>query len=191
MLTLTVVAWAARKAAPGRRRDLALGALCVMTIVVVVSALSRMRLYEEAYGFTRLRLLVSVFEGWLGVLVLLVIVAGVVGARHWLVPVAVRLGAAGLLGLALVNPDLYIAQQNIARANAPVGIDWQYLGQLSADAYPALVQLPDKQFECAKRQFAVRSEDDWLAWNLSRERARGLMADRSPVGVPNTFLSCP
>ena len=76
MLTLTVVAWAARKAAPGRRRDVALGALCLMTIVVVVSALYRMHLYEEAYGFTRLRLLVSVFEGWLGVVVLLVIVAG-------------------------------------------------------------------------------------------------------------------
>ena len=43
-----------------------------MTIVVVVSALHRMALYEEAYGFTRLRLLVSVFEGWLGSVVLLV-----------------------------------------------------------------------------------------------------------------------
>ena len=52
-----------------------------MTIVVVVSALYRMHLYEEAYGFTRLRLLVSVFEGWLGVVVLLVLVAGVVGGR--------------------------------------------------------------------------------------------------------------
>ena len=122
MLTLTVVAWAARKATPGRRRDVALGALCVMTIVVVVSALYRMHLYEEAYGFTRLRLLVSVFEGWLGVVVLLVIVAGVVGARRWLVPVAIRLGAAGLLGLALVNPDLYIAQHNIARADGPASI---------------------------------------------------------------------
>lgn len=55
MLTLTVVAWAARKATPGRRRDLALEALCGMTIVVVVSALYRMHLYEEAFGFTRRR----------------------------------------------------------------------------------------------------------------------------------------
>ena len=191
MLTLTVVAWAARKAAPGRRRDVALGALCVMTIVVVVSALYRMHLYEEAYGFTRLRLLVSVFEGWLGVLVLLVIVAGVVGARRWLVPVAIRLGAAGLLGLALVNPDLYIAEHNIARADAPVGIDWEYLGELSTDAYPALVRLPDEQFECATRHSAELGDDDWLAWNLSRERARDLMADRPPAGAQNTVNSCP
>ena len=191
MLTLTVVAWAARKAAPGRRRDFALGALCVMTIVVVVSALYRMHLYEEAYGFTRLRLLVSVFEGWLGVVVVLVIVAGVVGARRWLVPVAVRLGAAGLLGLAMVNPDLYIAQHNIARADVPVGIDWQYLGELSTDAYPALMRLPDEQFECAARYLTALRDDDWLAWNLSRERARDLMADRPPAGAQNMLIPCP
>jgi len=162
-----------------------------MTIVVVVSALYRMHLYEEAFGFTRLRLLVSVFEGWLGVVVVLVIVAGVVGARRWLVPVAVRLGAAGLLGLALVNPDLYIAQHNIARADAPVGIDWVYLGKLSTDAYPALVRLPDEQFECATRYSAALGDDDWLAWNLSRERARDLKADRPPAGAPATFIPCP
>jgi two-component system sensor histidine kinase BaeS len=191
MLTLTVVAWAARKAAPGRRRDFALGALCVMTIVVVVSALYRMHLYEEAFGFTRLRLLVSVFEGWLGLVVVLVIVAGVFGARRWLVPVAVRLGAAGLLGLALVNPDLYIAQHNIARADASVGIDWEYLGELSTDAYPALVRLPDEQFECATRTSTELGHDDWLAWNLSRERARDLMADRPPAGATTTSIPCP
>jgi two-component system, OmpR family, sensor histidine kinase BaeS len=191
MLTLTVVAWAARQAASGRRRDFALGALCVMTIVVVVSALYRMHLYEVAYGSTRLRLLVSVFEGWLGVMVVLVIIAGVVGARRWLVPVAVRLGAAGLLGLAMVNPDLYIAQHNIARADAPVGIDWKYLGELSADAYPALVRLPAAQFECATRYSAGLGHDDWLAWNLSRARARGLMADRPPAGAQNMLIPCP
>jgi signal transduction histidine kinase len=193
MLTLTVVAWAARRAAPGRRRDFVLGALCVMTIVVVFSALYRMHLYEEAFGFTRLRLLVSVFEGWLGVVVVLVVVAGVLGARRWLVPVAVRLGAAGLLGLALVNPDLYIVQHNIARADASsvsVGIDWQYLGELSTDAYPALVRLPDERFECATRYAAKLGDDDQLAWNLSRERARDLMADRPPAGAQNKLISC-
>jgi hypothetical protein len=191
MLTLTVVAWAARKAATGRRRDFALGALCVMTIVVVVSALYRMHLYEEAFGFTRLRLLVSAFEGWLGLVVVLVIVAGVFGARRWLVPVAIRLGAAGLLGLALVNPDLYIAQHNIARADAPVGIDWAYLGELSTDAYPAIVRLPDEQFQCATRSSKELGRDDWLAWNLSRERARDLMAERPPDATATTFIPCP
>jgi len=165
-----------------------------MTIVVVVSALYRMHLYEEAFGFTRLRLLVSVFEGWLGVVVVLVIVAGVVGARHLLVPVAVRLGAAALLGLALVNPDLYIAQHNIARADASsvsVGIDWQYVGELSTDAYPAIVRLPGEQFGCATRSSADLGDDDWLAWNLSREQGRDLLTDRPPAGAPTPLIPCP
>jgi two-component system, OmpR family, sensor histidine kinase BaeS len=191
MLTLTVVAWVARKATPRRRRDVALGALCLMTIVVVVSALYRMHLYEVAYGVTRLRLLVSVFEGWLGVVVLLVIVAGVVGARGWLVPVAVRLGAAGLLGLALVNPDLYIARHNVARADAGVGTDWKYLGELSTDAYPALLRLPHEQLACAIRYSGDPGADDWLAWNLSRERARDLMASRQPADVQTAAIPCP
>jgi hypothetical protein len=181
ILTLTVVAWAARKATPGRRRDLALGVLCVMTIVVVVSALHRMDLYEQAYGFTRLRLLVSVFEGWLGVVLLLVLATGVVRARRWLVPVAVRLGAVGLLGLALVNPDLYIAQHNLARTDATTPIDYQYLSQLSADAAPALVDVRTGDASCDPA--GESAGDDWLAWNLSRSRARTLLADHPGPGL--------
>src|SRR5690606_20164967 len=54
-LTLFVVWVASRKApreTPADRAWLrgALGALCVMTLVVVASALHRMSLYQEAYG---------------------------------------------------------------------------------------------------------------------------------------------
>lgn len=180
ILTLTVVAWAARKATPGRTRDLALGVLCLMTIVVVVSALHRMHLYEEAYGFTRLRLLVSVFEGWLGVVVLLVMASGVVAARGWLVPTAVRLGAVGLLGLAVVNPDLYIAEQNLARTDSTIGTDYVYLANLSADAYPAIWKLPQDAFACVTGtgELSKPTGDDWLEWNLGRARARDLLAER-------------
>jgi uncharacterized protein DUF4153 len=183
ILTLTVVAWAVRKATPGRQRDLALGALCLMTIVVVVSALYRMGLYEEAYGFTRLRLLVSVFEGWLGVVLLLVMAAGFVKARGWLVPMAVRLGAVGLLGLAVFNPDLYIAEQNIARVDSTAGTDYAYLAELSADAYPAIWKLPQDRFACVTGtgELSPVTSDDWLEWNLGRSRARDLVAARPLV----------
>jgi signal transduction histidine kinase len=181
ILTLTVVAWAVRKATPGRVRDLALGALCVMTIVVVVSALHRMALYEEAYGFTRLRLLVSVFEGWLGSVVLLVMASGVVRARGWLVPLAVRLGAVGLLGLAVLNPDLYIAEHNLSRTDATTPVDYQYLADLSSDAAPALVDLKSAEVTCDP--LSARKQDDWLAWNVSRSSARALLADHPDPGI--------
>ena len=84
LLTLLVV-WAAARKAPARQpRGSALaarrrsGLLCALTLVVVGSALHRMHLYQEAYGFTRLRLLVDVFEGWLGIIVVAVAVAGLV-----------------------------------------------------------------------------------------------------------------
>jgi signal transduction histidine kinase len=189
ILTLTVVAWAARKSEPGRARNAALGALCVMTLVVVVSALYRMRVYEEAYGFTQLRLLVSVFEGWLGLVVLLVLAAGVLGGR-WLVPVALRTGAVALLGLALVNPDLYIAEHNLSRNDAAVPVDLQYLGSLSADAYPALVDLPADQFDCATGSMTTLEGEDWLGWNLSRQRTRELMAQRPPAGDRQEYVAC-
>ncbi len=186
ILTLTVVAWAARKAAPGRGRDLALGVLCAMTIVVVVSALYRMHLYEEAYGFTRLRLLVSVFEGWLGVVVVLVLVAGVVKGRGWLVPLAVRFGAVGLLGLAVLNPDLYIAEHNLSRTDATTPIDYSYLAELSADAAPALVGLRNADVRCDP--VSGRAQDDWLAWNSSRSSARTQETSHPDAGIAACLL---
>jgi hypothetical protein len=185
ILTLTVVAWAARKAAPGRRRDLALGALCVMTLVVVASALHRMGLYEEAYGFSRLRLLVSVFEGWLGVVVLLVLATRVVRARQWLVPAAVRLGALGLLGLAVLNPDLWIAEHNLSRTQATTPVDYQYLAELSPDAAPALVGVTAPGVTCPAR--AGRGSD-WLEWNLGRSHAADLVSRRTDAGLATCLL---
>nr|WP_272955482.1 DUF4153 domain-containing protein [Pedococcus badiiscoriae] len=183
MLTLTVVGWAARKAVPGRTRDLALGVLCAMTIVVVVSALHRMNLYEEAYGFTRLRLLVAVFEGWLGVVVALVMAAGLVRRRGWLVPLAVRCGAVGLLGLAVLNPDLYIAEHNLSRTHTTSPVDYGYLADLSADAYPAIWKLSQDPFACVTGtgKLSPPAHDDWLEWNLGRAHARDLLAGRPPA----------
>ena len=120
LLTLAVVAVAARKAprSSGRERLLlraVLGALCLLTLVVVASALYRMHVYEEAYGFTRLRLLVSVFEGWLGLVVLMVLGAGVRLRGSWVPRTVLLSGAASLLALAALSPDAYIARHNVDR----------------------------------------------------------------------------
>ena len=143
-LTLLVVWAAARKApreTPADRAWLraALGLLCVLTLVVVASALYRMHVYQEAYGFTRLRLLVDVFEGWLGLVVLGVLVAGIGLRGAWLSRAAVLTGAAALLGLAAINPDAWIAEHNLERYETTGKVDESYLFSLSADAVPLLV----------------------------------------------------
>uniref|UniRef100_UPI0015FFB79D DUF4153 domain-containing protein n=1 Tax=Nocardioides pelophilus TaxID=2172019 RepID=UPI0015FFB79D len=173
-LTLLVV-WAATRKAPwATPADRAwirgsLGVLCVATMVVVASALYRMSVYQDAYGFTRLRLLVDVFEGWLGLLVLATMAGGVALRAAWLPRFGLVSGAALLLGLAAINPDAWIARQNLDRYDETGEVDWTYLAGLSDDALPVLTDLPDDLEECAI-DLAERGDarDDWLEWNLGR-----------------------
>ncbi|MQA12826.1 MAG: DUF4173 domain-containing protein [Pseudonocardiaceae bacterium] len=148
-----------------------LGLLCASTLVVVASALYRMHLYQEAYGFTRMRLLVDVFEGWLGVLVLVTMAAGVTLRARWLPRFGLISGVVLLLGLAALNPDAWIARQNLDRYQATGTVDWHYLGELSADAVPVIATLPQPLAECAL-ELDGRERDDWLEWNLGRSQAR-------------------
>lgn len=176
VLTLAVIAAAMRKASRESAVDrlllrVMLGVLCGLTLVVVASALSRMHLYEEAYGFTRLRLLVSVFEGWLGLVVVLVLLAGLTLRGPWVPRASVLAGAGMLLVLAALNPDAYIAERNIERFEQTGKIDWYYLSALSADAAPALTRLPEDIRHCATTGIEVQQDDDWLEWNLGRWRA--------------------
>ncbi|HEY9563366.1 MAG TPA: DUF4153 domain-containing protein, partial [Nocardioides sp.] len=132
ILTLLVVWAAARKAPVATSADRtwlrgSLGLLCVLTLVVVASALYRMHVYQEAYGFTQLRLLVDVFEGWLGLVVVAVMVAGTTLRGAWLPRAALLSGAGLLLGLAVLNPDAWVAQQNIDRYAETGKVDWLYL----------------------------------------------------------------
>ncbi|RHW24783.1 DUF4173 domain-containing protein [Nocardioides immobilis] len=177
-LTL-LVTWAASRKAPRETpADRAwirgsLGPLCAATLVVVASALYRMSVYQDAYGFTRLRLLVDVFEGWLGLLVLATMAGGLSLRAAWLPRFGLLTGVVALLGLAAINPDAWIARHNIERYDDTGKIDWDYLAGLSDDALPVLTDLPDDLEECAidLGARAEHGEDDWLEWNLGRARA--------------------
>ncbi|HYZ28163.1 MAG TPA: DUF4173 domain-containing protein [Thermoleophilaceae bacterium] len=182
-LTLVVVGVAARHA--GRRDELqrrALlglgGVLFALTLVVLASALKRLELYEEAFGFTRTRLLAHGFIFWLAGLFVLVGGCAALGwARH--VPrSAVLLTAAGLVAATLANPDAMIAARNADRYSASGRIDVAYLRGLSADAVPRLATLPSDVRRCVlDRQAARLARGDELAEvNLARSRARAALA---------------
>jgi hypothetical protein len=180
VLTLGVIAVVARLArldSPTDRRWLraVLGALSVLTLVIVASALARMWLYQQAYGFTVLRVLVSACEVWLGVVYLLVLAAGVRLEAGWLARAVVGTGFAALVGLAALNPERFIAERNIDRYHATHEIDVRYLSRLSDDAVPALAALPEELRACAL-QFRRVEPDDWRSWNLARRQARDALA---------------
>ena len=181
LLTLLVV-WAASHWAGDTLADrvwlrASLGVLCALTLVVVGSALYRMHLYQEAYGFTQLRLLVDVFEGWLGP-------AGARGGRR-------RPGALGRLAAPL---RAHQRRGRAARAGRdqprrldrraqPRPVRRHRPGRLGLPAQPLRGRrtrvrgpLRRPRSQCGMPRYWSQ-DDDWLSWNLGRSRASDAVDD--------------
>ncbi|WP_410583234.1 DUF4153 domain-containing protein [Amycolatopsis sp. lyj-108] len=178
VLTLVLVAaalrWAPKSSAADRvwQRGL-LGALSVLSLVLVASALSRMWTYQQAYGFTVLRLLVEVCELWLGLIFLLVLVSLIPLRSAWLPRAAIGAAVAALLGLAVLDPERFIADRNIDRLAHGKTLDTGYLSRFSADVVPSADRLPEPLRSCVLGRVVTGiPEDDWREWNLSRSLAR-------------------
>ncbi len=190
-LTVVVVAVTMRVAPRQVPRDavllrVLLGLLCVLTLAVVASALYRMSLYQEAYGYTVLRVFVDGFELWLG-LVVAFLLAGVVRLRGSWIPRAVLVSAAVFaLGFAAMNPDGWVAGRNIDRFEAGKPLDTTYLSTLSADATPVIHErLPREVAQCVTegRGGPDVFEDDLLSWNLGRARAQSALEGGHPAAA--------
>jgi hypothetical protein len=106
--------------------------LIALTLVILISALYRMRLYVMEYGLTELRLYTSVFMGWLA-LVLLLLAAVLLAGPHLLrLPLGLALDRRHFAFLALaaglgiwligniISPDALIVRTNLARGAGPV-----------------------------------------------------------------------
>lgn len=187
-LVLVVIAVAVHltKPEPGRDRVLLkalLGLLCVLTLVVLFSALRRLGLYEEAYGFTRARFFVHVAIVWLAVVLLAVIAAGVRWDSRWLPRAVVGASAVILLAVNLMNPDAFIARKNLDRYQATGKIDTVYLSTLSLDAVPVLSDAPEEIRGCLLAGYDVEDPSSPWSWNLSREAASDVLASTPPVAV--------
>ncbi|MFD5816848.1 DUF4153 domain-containing protein [Streptomyces sp. NPDC127038] len=188
LLTLIVVVlalrWAPRDGSGDRRlvRGV-LGTLCALTLVVVASAVRRMDMYVEVYGLTRLRISVLAGELWLGLVIVLIMAAGVWGAR-WLPRAVLLSAAAGVLAFGLMSPDGLIAEQNVQRYEDTGNFDVQYARDLSADAVPALDRLKEPMRSCVLRPLAFEvNKDDapWYATSWGEARARDILRDHPPA----------
>ncbi|KWV34173.1 DUF4153 domain-containing protein [Micromonospora rifamycinica] len=151
-----------------------LGLLSALSVVIVVSALSRMYTYQKVYSFTGERIFVMAFELLLGAVFLMILAAGVRWQGRWIPGATVGLAVVMLLSLAVLNPEDYAARRNIARYEQTGKIDAWYLRALSADATPALANLPDRVRRCTLSWIDddLAEPDPWYAWNLGRTRAR-------------------
>jgi signal transduction histidine kinase len=202
VLMLAVVALTLRKAAKETAADriwlrVMLGTLGVLTLGVVAAAMWRMHLYQQAYGFTSLRLFVDGFELWLGLVVVMVLVALVRLSTRWVGRAAVLSAAVLMIGLTVLNPDAWVARHNIERFESSGRIDAAYLATLSDDAVPVIAEssLPGDITACVLHvnPYAYplggtsREADDWLELNLGRSRAAEA---RASVPAPSDPESC-
>jgi hypothetical protein len=188
-----------------RRRTTALVAggiaLAALTGVVVASAAFRMRLYQEAYGWTELRFYVLATIVLLGVLLAVLVAALLANRVRWIGHAVLVTGLAVGLALNLVGPVRFITEQNVARVVDPSlvpehgtsGLDASYLGSLDMDAVPGLIEaLPHLEGTAADlvrsqlrlRLQVLRAEPDgWQAWNVGRSAALAALVAAEERGV--------
>jgi hypothetical protein len=165
--------------------------LMSLTAVVLASSVLRMRLYQEAYGWTELRLYVLAVIALLAV-VLVAMIAGLLLDRvRWIGHVAVITGLLIGVGLNVIGPVRFITDQNVARladpsivpAHGTAGLDELYLTSLGDDAAPGLLRalalLDAERAEYLRMDLGFRLRElrepgleAWQAWNLGREVAR-------------------
>jgi hypothetical protein len=156
--------------------------LVALELVVAVSALQRLRLYEQAFGLTELRLYATGIVVWLACVFGWLCVTTLRARKHFAVG-ALALGFAATAALNVVNPDALIARTNLTRPH----VDVRYLGGLSDDALPTLIVRlprlrPALRSALAARMLArTEAGDGVLSWNASRSRARSLLVKHRTV----------
>ena len=170
--------------------------LIALTAVVLASSFLRLRLYQDAYGWTELRFYVLASIGFLAVSLAAAAWFVARNGSRWLPHAVSAAGVAVLIGINAVGPQAYVTARNLERAIDPsvvpggvrVPVDTEYLATLQADAVPELVDALPRLSEVSRaqvlvtlRQFGERLDEEAPAsdipgWNLSRELARRALA---------------
>jgi hypothetical protein len=164
------------------------GTQIVLLFVIMLSALQRMRLYQNEYGLTELRLYTTVFMGWLAIVFIWFAATVLRGKRQSFAFGSVVAAGVLVAALHLVNPDAMIVKANLARAGTGRGFDAIYATSLSADAVPSLVGSLPSLTPYERRIVAARllsrwtplEHADWKSASWSRREAwRALLQNSS------------
>jgi hypothetical protein len=173
---------------------LAIG-LVGLTIVVLASAALRLKLYQEAYGWTELRLYVTISIAAMAITLASLAVFLATDRTRWLGHAMAVIGLVSLIALNLLAPAAFVAERNLARVIDPslvppdgeISLDSDYLAVLPDDAVPALVAalpaLPEQEAARVRKLLDVRAVEltkeaaytSPFAWNLGRERAKAAL----------------
>lgn len=156
---------------------LLLNLMSALTLVIVASAFYRMSLYQDAYGFTHLRIFVQVFEIWLGVIIASLIIR--IYRDQFPFAKTLIVSAIGVyVALCCINIDSHIARKNLAASHEVVELDTEYLFSLSADAVDEQLEVLDESTTVPSKRYA--SLDYWQSWNYHRADAVKKFSSRFP-----------
>ncbi|HET7584575.1 MAG TPA: DUF4173 domain-containing protein [Gemmatimonadaceae bacterium] len=167
-------------------------AIVVELQLLTDSAMHRVWLYQQAYGFTAARVLALAY------MVAITVMLAALGIELWNGLDARRLArwglvtaAAAVTAMSVWNFEAFVVRWNVQRYVETGKVDWDYLANdLSANAVPELMrqraQMPaDRAAWLTLRQRAelraehgtyVRGSHVWYAWNLGRSRAAAALA---------------
>ncbi|HTE22500.1 MAG TPA: DUF4173 domain-containing protein [Candidatus Limnocylindria bacterium] len=187
VLTLVVITVAEKILLRGSERHaprfkLLAGALIAQVLIIMASAFNRLSLYENAYGFTTLRLYSHIFLVWLAVIFGVLLYKIFWNRREHTFAFLSFMSVIALLAVInMVNIDAFAARKNIERYQTTGKLDTQYLTHLSDDAVGETVRLldmPDFKSKDAlagslywRYQGLQRKSQHWQSANLSRDKA--------------------
>lgn len=117
------------------------GVLVIQVIIIMTSAFARLSLYEQAYGFTTLRLYSHAFIIFLAVVFFLLLYKIIKDKEEnkFLFNVFISI-ILFLAAMNFLNPDAFIARKNIERLADTGKLDIDYLNSLSDDALPESIK---------------------------------------------------
>lgn len=110
-----------------------------LVLVILFSAFERLQLYENAYGFTRLRAYTHLFLYWMAFLFVGSAVLEVLQIRKHFALIFMIFVVGFSLTLGITNLDGFVAGRNIERAKQGKELDGVYLAFLSDDALPEML----------------------------------------------------
>lgn len=162
----------------------------VQVLVMLVSSYQRLVLYEQAYGFSRLRTYSHLFLPWLAALIILVIVLELMQRQGHLAFTIIAVAAGFVVTCIAFNIDGFIAKQNIQRASISdqegYALDFSYISELSSDAVPVILdryladdpstkELLGANLSCRWYDFQNLKTHPWQSFNLSRANSIKLL----------------
>lgn len=138
--------------------------ICIFSLVLIVTALSKMFLYINSFGMTRQRILTSVFMLFLGI-VFLAVIARMFWKKVPCLKIAVVVGAVLLIATCYADVDRVVAGYNVHAYQSGTldSIDMEHLASLdSGAAVPYLFELLENTADPLVEEEARDILEDWF-----------------------------